>query len=116
MPVPAGTAAAGWRRLAALPARLLAAVFRLWQLSVSVVLPPSCRFTPSCSQYGIEALRRHGLLRGLWLTAGRILRCHPWGGSGADPVPEEFHLLRRGCGHDHAHGSQPAATGRARGE
>ncbi len=86
--------AAGRTGLAQIPARLLAGLFRLWQLSFSVILPPSCRFTPSCSHYGMEALRRHGLWAGLWLTAGRLLRCHPWGGSGPDPVPEEFHLRR----------------------
>lgn len=81
-------------RLAELPARALAGLFRLWQLSFSVVLPPSCRFAPSCSHYGIEALRRHGLLVGLWLTAARIARCHPWGGSGHDPVPDRSPLAR----------------------
>ncbi len=75
-------------------ARAVAGLFRLWQLTFSAVLPPTCRFSPSCSHYGIEALRRHGLLAGLWLAAARILRCHPWGGSGLDPVPDEFHLLR----------------------
>ncbi len=85
--------------LSELPARAVAGLFRLWQLTFSVVLPPSCRFTPSCSHYGIEALRRHGLLAGLWLTAARIARCHPWGGCGHDPVPDEFHLFRpRGGG------------------
>jgi putative membrane protein insertion efficiency factor len=82
-------------KLAELPARAVAGLFRLWQLTFSVVLPPSCRYTPSCSHYGMEALRRHGLLAGLWLTASRIARCHPWGGSGVDPVPQEFHLFRR---------------------
>ena len=53
----------------------------------SPLTPPSCRFTPTCSQYAIEALRRHGPLRGSWLTLRRLLRCHPWGGSGFDPVP-----------------------------
>jgi len=75
-------------------ARAVALLFRLWQLSFSAVLPPSCRFTPSCSHYGIEALRRHGLPAGLWLTAARIARCHPWGGCGHDPVPDEFRLFR----------------------
>lgn len=78
-----------------LPARAVAGLFRLWQLSFSVVLPPSCRYSPSCSHYGIEALRRHGLLAGLWLTAARIARCNPWGGSGIDPVPDEFPLFGR---------------------
>jgi putative membrane protein insertion efficiency factor len=82
-------------KLTEVPARAVAGLFRLWQLTVSVVLPPSCRFSPSCSHYGIEALRRHGLLAGLWLTIARIARCHPWGGCGHDPVPTEFHLFRR---------------------
>jgi hypothetical protein len=67
--------------------RLLIAPIRLWQVTFSRVLPPSCRFSPSCSAYGIEALQRHGPVRGLWLTLRRIGRCHPWGPSGYDPVP-----------------------------
>lgn len=55
--------------------------------AISPLLPRSCRFTPTCSQYAIEALRRHGPFKGLWLTVKRIVRCHPWGGSGYDPVP-----------------------------
>jgi uncharacterized protein len=82
-------------KLSELPARAVTGLFRLWQLTFSVVLPPSCRYSPTCSQYGIEAVRRHGLLAGLWLATARIARCHPWGGSGQDPVPTEFHLFRR---------------------
>ena len=67
--------------------RLLIAPIRLYQMFISPLLPPSCRFTPSCSQYAIEALRIHGPLRGSWLALRRLLRCHPWGGSGYDPVP-----------------------------
>ncbi len=74
-------------------ARALAGLFRLWQLSFSLLLPPSCRFTPSCSHYGIEAVRRHGAFAGLWLTILRLGRCHPWGGCGHDPVPTRFTLL-----------------------
>jgi len=54
---------------------------------VSPLLPPSCRFTPTCSHYSIDALKKHGILKGGWLSVKRILRCHPWGGSGYDPVP-----------------------------
>ena len=54
---------------------------------ISPYTPPACRFTPTCSQYALEALRKHGPLKGTWLAARRILRCHPWGGSGYDPVP-----------------------------
>lgn len=54
---------------------------------ISPFTPPSCRFTPTCSQYALEALRKHGPIRGTWLAVKRICRCHPWGGSGYDPVP-----------------------------
>lgn len=62
-------------------------LIRLYQLTLSPILGRSCRFTPTCSHYGIEALKKHGLLKGIWLTAKRISRCHPWGGHGYDPVP-----------------------------
>jgi putative membrane protein insertion efficiency factor len=68
-------------------ARLFILVARGWQLGPSRLLPPSCRFQPSCSAYAIGALRRYGALKGGWLAARRLARCHPWGGSGADPVP-----------------------------
>jgi putative membrane protein insertion efficiency factor len=68
-------------------ARALIGLARLWQWTFSAVLPPSCRFTPSCSAYAIEALSRYGAAKGGWLTLKRIVRCHPWGGSGWDPVP-----------------------------
>lgn len=67
--------------------RVLILLARGWQLGPSRILPPSCRFAPSCSAYAIEAIRRYGAARGGWLALKRILRCHPWGGHGADPVP-----------------------------
>jgi uncharacterized protein len=67
--------------------RLLILLARGWQLGPSLILPPSCRYSPSCSAYAIEALRRYGAAKGTWLAARRILRCHPWGGHGYDPVP-----------------------------
>lgn len=69
------------------PRAALIAGARLWQLTISSILPPSCRFSPSCSAYAIEAWTRYGALKGSWLAAKRILRCHPWGGCGHDPVP-----------------------------
>jgi putative membrane protein insertion efficiency factor len=68
-------------------AKLLILIARGWQVGPSRVLPPSCRYQPSCSAYAITALKRYGALRGSWLAAGRLARCHPWGGSGYDPVP-----------------------------
>ncbi len=53
---------------------------------ISPLFPPSCRFTPTCSQYAIDAIKKKGPLKGLYLAIRRILRCHPWGGSGYDPV------------------------------
>jgi hypothetical protein len=60
---------------------------RFYQKFISPLTPPSCRYTPTCSQYAIEALRKHGPLKGMFLAIRRILRCHPWGGYGYDPVP-----------------------------
>lgn len=68
-------------------AKLLILFARAWQLGPSAVMPPTCRYTPSCSAYAIEALRRYGALKGGWLALRRIARCHPWGGFGHDPVP-----------------------------
>ena len=68
-------------------ARLLILIARGWQLGPSAILPPSCRYTPSCSAYAITAIRRYGALRGGWLATKRICRCHPLGGHGYDPVP-----------------------------
>jgi putative membrane protein insertion efficiency factor len=68
--------------------RALRGLIRLYQLLLSPLLPVnSCRYQPSCSHYGEEAIRVHGAAKGSWLTVRRILRCHPWGGYGYDPVP-----------------------------
>jgi putative membrane protein insertion efficiency factor len=67
--------------------RLLIWPIRIWQASLSAVMPPTCRFTPSCSAYAITAIERHGAAKGGWLAMRRIARCHPWGASGYDPVP-----------------------------
>ncbi len=67
--------------------RLLILLVRGYQVAISPVLPPSCRYTPSCSQYAIEALGRYGALRGSWLAARRLGRCHPFRAGGYDPVP-----------------------------
>lgn len=66
---------------------LLSLPIHFYRMSISPMLPPSCRFTPTCSQYALEALKKHGPIKGSWLTIRRICRCHPWGGSGYDPVP-----------------------------
>ena len=66
---------------------LLVLPIRFYQLCISPMLPAACRYQPTCSQYAIEAIRRHGPFKGLWLALRRIARCHPWVGSGYDPVP-----------------------------
>ncbi len=67
--------------------RILILIARGWQLGPSRILPPSCRYAPSCSEYAIQAVRKYGAVKGSWLAAKRLMRCHPWGGSGHDPVP-----------------------------
>ncbi len=66
---------------------ILIGLVRLYQYMLSPFMTSSCRFQPTCSHYGIEALRKYGALKGLWLTIKRILRCHPWSEGGYDPVP-----------------------------
>ncbi len=73
-----------WRQI---PARMVMALVRLYQLTLAGLLGPCCRFHPSCSSYMIEALRAHGLGKGLWLGIRRIGRCHPFHPGGYDPVP-----------------------------
>jgi putative membrane protein insertion efficiency factor len=72
------------RRIAIAP---LVGLVRFYQVCISPLKPASCRFTLTCSQYALEALRKYGPFKGSWLALRRILRCHPWGGSGYDPVP-----------------------------
>ena len=86
--------------------KLLLCGIRFYQAAISPLAPPACRFVPSCSAYAVEALKRHVMLRGCWLTMRRISRCHPLGGQGFDPVPasasrgprdgEDAPTLRRG--------------------
>ncbi len=62
-------------------------VIKIYQILISPFFPSSCRFAPTCSQYSFEALRKYGLFKGGWLGIKRISKCHPWGGSGHDPLP-----------------------------
>ena len=71
------------------------ALVRFYQIVISPLLPSACRYSPTCSQYTIEALQIHGLFKGSRLGIKRIISCNPWGGSGYDPVPE------RNCNHNH---------------
>lgn len=70
-----------------LPAKFLILLIRIYQLTLSPFIGNQCRYTPSCSNYGIEAIKKYGAIKGGWLTLKRILSCNPWGGSGYDPVP-----------------------------
>lgn len=71
-------------RILALP---IIALIKIYQIILSPLFPSSCRFVPTCSQYNLEALKKYGIFKGLYLGIKRLLRCHPWGGSGYDPVP-----------------------------
>lgn len=73
-----------WKKILTLPFIL---IIKLYQLLISPLFPPHCRYTPTCSVYSVEALKVHGLFYGGWLALKRIFSCHPWGGSGYDPVP-----------------------------
>ncbi|MBD5267624.1 MAG: membrane protein insertion efficiency factor YidD [Bacteroides sp.] len=74
-------------KLSQTPSKLLILLVKFYQGAISPHFPPACRYSPSCSQYAVEALTKHGALKGSWLALKRIMRCHPWGGSGYDPVP-----------------------------
>ncbi len=68
-------------------AAVMIGFIKLYQWTLSPLIGRSCRYTPTCSNYGIEAIRKHGPFKGGWLTLKRVLSCNPWGGSGYDPVP-----------------------------
>jgi putative membrane protein insertion efficiency factor len=76
---------------------LFMALIRVYQHTLSLWLGPRCRFYPSCSHYGYEAFRRHGTVRGLWLTSHRLVRCNPWNSGGIDEVPPAKDRPRRWC-------------------
>lgn len=76
-----------WKSLNRAAVWVLCMPIRFYQLCISPLFPPSCRFTPTCSEYARQALIKHGVVKGLWLALRRLLRCHPWGGHGYDPVP-----------------------------
>lgn len=62
-------------------------LIKIYQLILSPVIGPKCRFTPTCSHYAVDAFKKYGVFKGFWLSVKRISKCHPWGGSGYDPVP-----------------------------
>lgn len=76
-----------WRGVKWVTISPFVALVKIYQLCISPLTPASCRFSPTCSEYTLRALKKHGLIKGGWLAVKRISRCHPWGGSGYDPVP-----------------------------
>lgn len=70
-----------------IPAFILLALIWVYKYAISPLIPAACRYTPTCSEYGMQAVKKHGFIKGGFLTIKRISRCHPWGGSGYDPVP-----------------------------
>ena len=76
-----------YKSIISLLSQLLILPIRFYQKFISPLFPAVCRYTPTCSQYAVEAIRKHGPIKGLWLAIKRIIRCNPWGGSGYDPVP-----------------------------
>ena len=75
------------KKITQLPAKFLILLIRIYQITLSPFIGRSCRYYPTCSNYGIEAIQKYGAIKGGWLTFKRILSCNPWGGSGYDPVP-----------------------------
>ena len=76
-----------YQLLMTLLSKVMLALIWFYRTCISPLKPPTCRFTPTCSQYAVEAIKKHGPFKGGWLALRRILRCHPFGGSGYDPVP-----------------------------
>lgn len=68
-------------------AKILLLLIRFYRVGISPLIPPRCRYTPTCSQYAVEAIQKYGAIKGLYLAVKRIARCHPWGGCGYDPLP-----------------------------
>jgi putative membrane protein insertion efficiency factor len=91
-------------RLAGAPRLAAVGLIRAYRAVISPLLPPSCRFTPTCSAYAITSIERFGVLRGGWLAAKRIGRCHPWNPGGLDPVPDALPRRSR-TGRDDARGT-----------
>ena len=74
-------------KIVQIPANILILLIRIYQVTLSPFIGRQCRYVPTCSNYGIEAIKKYGAVKGGWLTVKRILSCNPWGGSGYDPVP-----------------------------
>ncbi|MFC0231423.1 membrane protein insertion efficiency factor YidD [Bhargavaea ullalensis] len=71
-------------------------IIKFYRKAISPLTPPSCRFYPTCSAYGLEAFEKHGAVKGLWLTVRRISKCHPFHDGGYDPVPEDWPKKKKG--------------------
>ena len=82
------------KKITKIASEILILPIKFYQGAISPHLPASCRYTPTCRSYAVEALRKYGPLKGGLLAAKRILRCHPWGGSGYDPVPDDEYVNR----------------------
>jgi putative membrane protein insertion efficiency factor len=90
------------RAVVRVPSRVVVLLLRLYRTLISPLYGPTCRFYPSCSAYALEAVDRHGLTRGGWLSVRRLLRCHPWNPGGVDPVPPATtHRRPAPAGDDH---------------
>lgn len=76
-----------WKLICSLISKVMLALLWFYRHCISPLTPAACRYTPTCSQYAVEAIKKYGPFKGGWLALKRILRCHPWGGSGYDPVP-----------------------------